>query len=240
MEPWYRLAVIIVKPLVRLTMRCEFRGQENIPRRGGCIIAPNHISYADPFVVALFIHNTGRRPRYLGKAGLWKVPFVKQVLTGARQIPVYRATADASSALRAAVAAVNSGECVVVYPEGTITGDPDLWPMLAKTGVARLALTTGAPVIPVANWGAQEFLPYPQKRPRLFPRKRSVVVAGPPVDLSAWVGQDLTIDVLRSATAAVMADITALLAEVRGEAAPQFVHDPAAHGSRRDDERRTA
>jgi 1-acyl-sn-glycerol-3-phosphate acyltransferase len=230
---------MIVKPLVRVLFRCDFRGQDHIPRTGGCIIAPNHISYADPFVIALFVHDTGRRPRYLAKAGLWKLPFVKQVLTGARQIPVYRATADASSALRAAVDAVAKGECVVVYPEGTITGDPDLWPMVGKTGVARLALATGAPVIPVANWGSHDLLPYPSTRPRLLPRKRAAAVAGPPVDLSAWAGAEPTTESLRAVTAAVMADVAALLGTIRGEVAPEVLHDPGA--SRHDPrERRSA
>lgn len=239
MEPWYRVAVVIVKPLVRALFRCDFRGQENVPRTGGCIIAPNHISYADPFVVALFVHETGRRPRYLAKAGLWKIAFVKQVLSGAGQIPVYRSTADASSALRAAVAAVERGECVVIYPEGTITGDPALWPMLGKTGVARLALSTGAPVIPLANWGAHELLPYPGRRLRLLPRKRAVVVAGPPVDLSRWADAELTTESLREVTDAVLSDVTALLADVRGEAAPLTVHDPRA-GRPEPGERRSA
>ena len=76
----------------------------------------------------------------------------------AGQIPVYRETGRAADAYRAAVAAVRGGEGVAVYPEGTLTRDPDLWPMVGKTGVARLALDDAGPVIPVAQWGAQDLL----------------------------------------------------------------------------------
>nr|BFE82967.1 hypothetical protein GCM10020093_055680 [Planobispora longispora] len=107
------------------------------------------------------------------------------------------------------------------YPEGTCTRDPDFWPMEGKTGVARLALQTGVPVIPVAHWGAQEILPYGEKRPRLLPRKTFRVLVGPPVDLSKYDGLPLQADVLREATADIMAAITALLAELREEKPPR-------------------
>ena len=119
---------------------------------------------------------------------------------------------------------------MIVYPEGTATRDPDLWPMVAKTGVARLALTTGAPVIPIAHWGAQEILPYGSKKPHLFPRKTVRMAAGPPVDLSAYAGQRLGASTLRAATDDIMADITALLAKIRQETPPAVPWDPAAGG----------
>src|SRR6266480_5081245 len=112
------------------------------------------------------------------------------------------------------------GACVIVYPEGTASRDPDLWPMVGKTGVARLALVTGAPVIPVAHWGAQVILPYGSKKPHLVPRHLVRMLAGPAVDLSAYRGQPLGREVLRGATAAVMADITGLLVQLRGKEPP--------------------
>ena len=126
--------------------------------------------------------------------------------------------------------ALAAGACVIVYPEGTASRDPDLWPMVGKTGAARLALTTSAPVIPIAHWGAQDVLPYGSKRPHLFPRKTVTMVAGPPVDLSAHAGQRLSASTLRAATAAIMADITALLAKIRQEVPPAAPWDPAAGG----------
>lgn len=221
MEPWYRVAVIIIRPLLWLFFKTDFRGREHLPPKGtGFIVAVNHISYADPFGVALFLHQYKRRPRFLAKSSLFSIPFAKQILNGAKQIPVFRETADAGNALRAAVQAVRDGECVVVYPEGTVTRDPEGWPMMSKTGVARLALETGAPVIPIGQWGAQEFLAYHEKKPHLFPRKTLRATAGPPVDLSAWQGKDLTAEVLREATAKIMGEVTALVAEIRGETPP--------------------
>jgi 1-acyl-sn-glycerol-3-phosphate acyltransferase len=104
--------------------------------------------------------------------------------------------------------------------------------MVGKTGTARLALLSGAPVIPVAQWGAQEILDsYRTPGVHLLPRHTMTVVAGPPVDLSPWQGKELTSDVLREATAAVMHDITQLLEKIRGEQAPSqaFVF----HGERK-------
>jgi hypothetical protein len=100
--------------------------------------------------------------------------------------------------------------------------------MVGKTGVARLALTTGAPVIPVAHWGAQVILPYGSSKPHLVPRHQVRMLAGPPVDLSAYAGRPLGREVLRAATDAVMTDITGLLAQLRGKSPPAVRFDPAA------------
>ena len=226
MEPWYRFAVIVIRPLLWLLFRTDFRGRDNLPRSGGVIVAVNHISYADPFAVALFLHINKRRPRFMAKHSLFKIPLAKQVLHGAKQIPVYRNTADARLALRAAVQAVRDGECVVVYPEGTVTKDPDMWPMAAKTGVARLALETGAPVVPIGQWGAHEFLGR-KKKFSVLPRKVLRARCGPPVDLSAWQGAEPTTEVLRAVTSKVMHDVTALVAEIRGEEPPATPFVPA-------------
>ena len=170
-------------------------------------------------------------PRILAKSTLFhgKGPggwFVRRVLRGTGQIPVQRHTTDASLALHAAVEALEKGEMVAIYPEGTVTREPDKWPMVAKTGVARLALLSGAPVIPVAQWGAQEILDsYRTPGLHLLPRHLMTVVAGPPVDLSVWLDRELSVDVLRDATAAVMAAITDLLEQVRGESAPEQVFE---------------
>ena len=219
---WYRLAAIICKPLLVLFFKREWRGMENIPEHGGFITVVNHNSYLDPLSYGHFQYNTGRVPRFLAKAGLFDIPIVGTVLRGTGQIPVYRETADAADAFRAAVKAVKAGECVAVYPEGTLTRDPDLWPMSGKTGAARLALLTGAPVIPVAQWGANHAMPpyAKKKRLRLFPRKTLKVLAGPPVDLSAYLGKEPTAEVLREATDVIMDAVTALLAELRQETPP--------------------
>jgi 1-acyl-sn-glycerol-3-phosphate acyltransferase len=162
------------------------------------------------------------------KSPVFDVKIIGPLLSKFGQLPVYRGRADAALVLKEAEQRIGRGACVIFYPEGTASRDPQQWPMVAKTGVARLALSTGAPVIPVACWGAQVILPYGDKRPRLFPRKTVKIAAGPPVDLSAFAGQPLTADVLRRATDVIMADITGLLAGLRGEQSPAVPYDPRA------------
>jgi 1-acyl-sn-glycerol-3-phosphate acyltransferase len=223
---WYRLAAVIAKPPLIALFKRDWRGMENIPDDGGFITAVNHNSHLDPFAYAHFQYNTGRVPRFLAKAGLFSPFLVGSFMRGTGQIPVFRATADAAVAFRAAVEAVNKGECVVFYPEGTLTRDPDLWPMVSKTGVARVAMLTKAPVIPIAQWGANELLPPYAKKPSLFPRKTHRVLVGPPVDLSAYYGREPTVEVLREATDTIMEAVKELLAELRGEPAPPGLYDP--------------
>ncbi|MEO3768013.1 lysophospholipid acyltransferase family protein [Streptomyces sp. B8F3] len=222
---WYRLVAAICKPPLRLLVKRDWRGAEHIPADGGFITAVNHNSYLDPFFYAHFQYNTGRVPRFLAKDGLFKKGVVGTVMRGTGQIPVYRESTDASKAFRAAVKAVEDGECVAFYPEGTLTRDPDLWPMKGKTGAARVALVTRAPVIPVAHWGANELLP-PYGKPRPFPRKTFHLLAGPPVDLSDFYGKEPTPQVLAEVTEVIMDAVTRLLEELRGEQAPAARFDP--------------
>ena len=233
---WYGLAAVLLKPLTWLTMRKDWRGHEHIPATGGVILAANHISHADPIAFADYIvFGNGRAARFLAKSTLFKGNgLVGRVMRGARQIPVHRHTADASLALRDAVQALQQGECVAIYPEGTVSRDPDKWPMRAKTGVARLALLSGAPVVPVAQWGAQEIVDsYRTKGLHLLPPHTMHLVAGPAVDLSAYAGKELTVEVLRGATDDIMRAITALLEQLRGETAPDEVFDPASATAQR-------
>lgn len=222
---WYRLVVVVLKPLLLLFTKRDWRGRENVPRTGGVILAVNHISYVDPLTLSHFVHDLPREPRFLAKAEIFRLPLLGRIVRGADQIPVHRNSADAAVALRDAVEALERGECLIIYPEGTVTRDPELWPMVGRTGVARLALTTGCPVVPVAQWGAHEILMPYAKRPRLLPRKTIRYSAGPAVDLSEFAGEPLTADVLRPATDKVMAAIRVLLADLRGEPAPADVWD---------------
>jgi 1-acyl-sn-glycerol-3-phosphate acyltransferase len=199
---------------------------ENIPADGGFITAVNHNSHVDPFAYAHFQYNTGRVPRFLAKHGLFKKGFVGAVMRGTGQIPVYRESTDALSAFRAAIDAVERGECVAFYPEGTLTRDPDLWPMTGKTGAARVALETRCPVVPVAQWGANLLLPPYAKKPDLLPRKTHHVLAGPPVDLARFYDKEFTPELLKEATEVIMAAITAQLEVLRGEKAPATPYDP--------------
>jgi 1-acyl-sn-glycerol-3-phosphate acyltransferase len=227
---WFRLAVVLLRrPLLLLTKR-DWGGTDNLPAQGGIVVCTNHVSYFDPLAFAHFVYDNGRVPRFLGKAALFGIPFVGTVLRGAGQIPVYRESADAGKAFSAAVDAVHRGECVAIYPEATITRDPYGWPMVGKTGAARVALATGAPVVPIAQWGPQDVLAPYGKRLRLFPRKTMHVLAGPPVDLSEFMGRQVDAELLRAVTEKIMAGITALLEQIRGDKAPQVRFDPRKAG----------
>jgi 1-acyl-sn-glycerol-3-phosphate acyltransferase len=224
---WRLLSVIALRPLLHLIVRNKWSGQENIPKAGGVIIAPNHLSYLDWGTDALYFYDAGRYPTFMIKASMFKVPFIGWFLYKAGQLPVHRGRTDAGLVLKQAEQALQEGAAVIVYPEATATRDPDHWPMVAKTGVARLALTTGVPVIPVAHWGTQEILPYGSKKFRLFPRGTVRTVAGKPVDLSKWAGQKTSARALRDATAAIMEEITALVAQLREEEPPAVPFDPS-------------
>lgn len=199
----------------------DWRGGEKLNFSGGVVVAMNHLSWFDPFVAGHFCHDNGRQVRFLAKAEIFKIPGLGSVLKSAGQIPVKRRDSEAAAgSLLLAMEAVRKGQCIVIYPEGTLTRDPNLWPMSAKTGAARIALTTGVPVIPAAQWGPQEVLKPYGKAFKLFPRKTMHVWAGDPVNLDDLRDQPITAATLREATDRIMREVTLLLASQRGEIAP--------------------
>jgi 1-acyl-sn-glycerol-3-phosphate acyltransferase len=226
---WW-VAVPIVKPVLLLTTKPHWVDGEKIPAEGGCIVVFNHISEVDPLIAAHVIYDHGRIPRYLAKANLFKNRFLGFFLRACGQIPVERLSKNAAGAFDAAVAAVRHGELVVVYPEGTITRDPDLWPMVGKSGAARIALETRAPVVPIGQWGAQEVLAPYARKPDLFPRKRIEMKVGDPVDLADLYDQERTPAVVKQATERIMTALTGLVEEVRGQRAPEERFDPREAG----------
>ncbi|GAB3864550.1 lysophospholipid acyltransferase family protein [Nocardioides maradonensis] len=226
------LACFIVKPFMWATTKRTWLNPERIPESGGFVIAMNHLSHIDPVTAALIVYDYGRLPRYLAKAGLWDNKWLRLILDGAEQIPVERESGG-SQAFTAAVQAVRDGKAIVVYPEATITRDPDLWPMKGKSGAARIALETGCPVIPVGQWGAQDLLAPYTTRPHLMPpRKRLVQSIGEPVDLSDLAVKEQAPEVVAEATERIMAAITAELEQIRGEKAPAHRWDMAVDGDR--------
>src|SRR5690349_17974533 len=226
------VAASILKPtLLSATSRTWIDG-EKIPATGGCIVVINHISHVDPLLSAHFVYDHGRLPRYLAKSGLFTNKYLGGFLSSAGQIPVERLSRNAIGAYDAAVKAIAAGECIVIYPEGTLTRDPDLWPMKGKTGAARIALATGCPVIPVGQWGAQDVLPPYTKKPLLVPRKNIVMKAGDPVQLDDLLAQPQGPETTAQATDRIMAAITAIVADLRGETPPAERFDPRARGVR--------
>jgi 1-acyl-sn-glycerol-3-phosphate acyltransferase len=152
----YPAAKAVFFPPLRYGLRWTIEGAQNIPERGATIVASNHVSYLDPLTLAFVANRRGRRVRFLAKSELFENPVLGALLRGAHQIPVYRGTADSSGALSAAIEALAQGECVAVFPEGTISQDFE--PMRGKSGTARLAQASGVGVVPVGLWGSHRIL----------------------------------------------------------------------------------
>jgi len=223
---WFRFGAAILRPILNLIVKKDWRGGEKLPQSGPAIVVCNHLSYLDPLTFTHFLYNNGRAPRYLGKESVFRVPIVGRVIRGAGQIPVSRESKDAVKGLEHAIAVLKAGHLLGVYPEGTLTRDENLWPMRAKTGVARLALMTGTPVYPCASWGPEKVLPPYSKKIRLFPRTRVSIMMGEPVDLSRWQGRADDPLAIEEAADHIMDRITTLLETLRNEKAPAVRFDP--------------
>jgi len=204
-EPVYgALRATLVLPL-RVALRWTVEGAHRIPVRGPVILASNHVSYLDPLVLGYLADRRHRRVRFLAKHELFDKRVMGAVLRQAHQIPVARDSADAAGSLDAAVAALAAGECVGVFPEGTIS--LDLEPMVGKTGTARLAAASGVPVTPVGLWGAQRIL-FKGRKPRWRWGVAESVYVGDPVPV-------VPDDDVRTSTDRIMGAITACVAEAR-------------------------
>jgi 1-acyl-sn-glycerol-3-phosphate acyltransferase len=217
---WQRFAAAVVIPTLAVWTRRHWSGMAHIPREGGVILAANHASEFDPLVVARYVYGAGRWPQFLAKSSLFGIKLLGPFLRACKQIPVRRGTVDAARALDAAVAAVEAGDAVIVYPEGTTPKSGDLWPQRGKTGIARLYLQTRAPVVPIITWGAQHIYDPRARKLRMRPRTPVTVVAGPALDLSKWDGAPMTPANLYALTDEIMIALRDMLAEVRDEPAP--------------------
>jgi 1-acyl-sn-glycerol-3-phosphate acyltransferase len=222
----YRTALRIVRFLLHFLTNTTREGLANVPAEGPVIVAGNHISTFDPIVLAATVAAAGRRPRAMATGGLFRAPVLGPLLHRSGFIPVHRRSDNPAAALEPALDALRNGQIVMLYPEGRITTDPDYWPLPARTGVVRLALDTGAPVVPVAQWGAQLVIPNgrsPLYAVRSVVRRRRVrVLMGEPIDLRARLGVQSAADAsprqLRDGAACVMAAIEDLLVPLRGGA----------------------
>lgn len=225
--PWsYHVVIGAVRPVLMAVTRREWSGGEHVPPSGGFIVAANHYSEVDVFMMAHFLVDHGRAPFFLAKSGLFTVPLLGKALLHLEQVPVHRATSRAGGALVEAREALAEGKCIAIMPEGTLTRDPGMWPMKAKSGVGRLALSSRAPVVPIGTWGAQEVLDRYARRPgNLLKRPVQKVKAGPPVDLADLYDRADDPKAQVEATARVMAAITDLVAELRGETPPEVPYE---------------
>ena len=202
MEPLFRLVEEVLRLPVRRGLRWRVEGLERIPASGPVLLASNHLSYFDPIAIGNLCHLAGRRVRFLAKAELFRNRFVAAALRNMGQIPVERGTGDAG-ALDTAAAALRAGECVHVFPEGTISND--LEPMAGKTGLARLARAAGVDVVPVGLWGTHRVIPAGGGKARRF-RTPIVVVVGEAVPVGPSANPRETTDRIMAGICAAVAD----------------------------------
>ncbi len=221
----FRIAVFFGLPFLKIFTKWKWQGFDQLAHHeGGIVVATNHTSWFDPLAVAHPLWANDRPPRFLGKESVFRVPIFGWIISSAGQIRVYRESSEAVFALRDAVVAAESGECVVVYPEGTITRDPHLWPMKWKTGAVRIALESGCPLFPMVQWGSHNVIGPYKKELRLLPRKTMYVWLGEPIDLVRYRDKELTPELLHEATDHLMLTIARMEGEIRGEAPPAVLY----------------
>ncbi|MCI6583634.1 MAG: 1-acyl-sn-glycerol-3-phosphate acyltransferase [Mobiluncus sp.] len=229
----YAFAAAPVRLLLILLMKRRYLGAENLPVEG-FIAAANHVTELDSTTFGHFLLANKVSVRIMIKESMMHWPVIGFFAKRSRMIPVFRSSSHAADSLAAAKAALRVGECVGIFPEGTLTRDPQLWPMKGHTGAARLALETRVPVVPIAQWGAHRTLE-PYGKLHWPPRGLVQVRAGAPVDLADLYGRQDDHEAVEEATARIMRAITDLLATLRpGETppAPDKIWDMKRDGDR--------
>ena len=224
------LVAIVIAPILRLMFTIKTTGKENLPQ-GGYILVGNHLSYLDPFSFAysVYIHMK-RVPHYLAKESIFRIPIIGKILPKVGQIPVYRGGKSNEEPLRAAKEFLKAGQVVVIFPEGTLTRDPDQWPMRGKAGAIRLAVELGLPIVPCGQWGVEKVLGNYSKKFRPNPFHVVRVKIGKPMFFPELEAKTPTAQELADATDKVMREISAIVGELRGETPPAQLWDPTKVG----------
>ena len=224
------LVAIVIAPILRLMFTIKTSGKENLPE-GGYILVGNHLSYLDPFSFAYSVYlHMKRVPHYLAKESIFRIPIIGKLLPKVGQIPVYRGGKSNEEPLRAAKEFLKAGQVVVVFPEGTLTRDPDQWPMRGKAGAIRLAVELGLPIVPCGQWGVEKVLGNYSKKFRPNPFHVVRVKIGKPMFFRELEGKTPTTQELASATDKVMHEIANIVGELRGETPPKELWDPTKVG----------
>ncbi|MEV0569791.1 1-acyl-sn-glycerol-3-phosphate acyltransferase [Dactylosporangium sp. NPDC050588] len=196
-DPWrvprlWRFLLVLAREVVRPVARMRVTGDVPAELRGGPVVfAVNHIGPFDPVAMSAACRVARLAPRLMATGGLFRAPVVGSMMRAAGHIRINRRQADVGNAVDVVADALAVGSHVLGYPEGRITLDPGMWPERGKTGMARIALRTGVPVVPVAQWGAHEVAAWGGFGPTVRTLGRSLlrrpvvrVHFGAPVDLS--------------------------------------------------------
>lgn len=222
MRPFYRFASRgAIIPFLKVVSKQRVTGVENIPESGGFVAVANHLSDLDSLTTMRALVDADVPAYSLAKSSLFEIPVLGHVFKAGGQIPVYRESSRAGNALVEAERRLRAGDVIMVFPEGTLSRDPLQWPMTGKTGAARLAMATGAPILPMGQWGAQEIIDSFGGGFHPFPRKEVRILIGTTFDLSAYGSDTTDREAVRAATAEIMGRITNLVEQLRGQKAPR-------------------
>jgi len=226
-----RLLANILRPFVRLLYKIEVTGTENLPKTGGYVLAANHVTTLDALAVAYMMYfRLHRAPHFLAKEGLFRTPIVGPVLLACGQIPVFRSGRNNTDPMQSAYDVLNAGHIIGIFPEGTLTREPDQWPMWARTGAIRLSLETGVPIIPVGQWGTEAVMETYSSKIRPKPWHKVRIVIGKPISMDPYKDKKMSTEDLVELSDQVMVEITKLVEELRGEKAPVKRFVPSEHG----------
>ena len=220
-----------LRPAVALLFRIKVTGKENLPKTGGYVLAANHVTEIDAVAVAyMMFFKLKRAPHFLAKEGLFRTPVIGPILLACGQIPVFRTGRGNKDPMESAYKVLRSGHCIGIFPEGSLTRDPNQWPMRARTGAIRLALETGVPIVPLGQWGTEQVMETYESKIRPKPWHSVNMIIGKPIDMSGYADKKLSVDELVELSDDVMVEITKLVEELRGEKAPDKRFVPSEHG----------
>ena len=226
---FYSFAKGVLTPIMTPWVKFSVTGEENLPTEGGFLLVSNHLSNVDPLCLCWYFMKRNTAVRFLAKKSMFSVPVFGWIIKGMGLIPVNR-DSNPSAVLAPTREALTAGEVVGIYPEGTLTRDPDQWPMEFKSGAARLALDTGVTVIPLSQWGPQDIMaPYNAKGMDMRPGRRISYHFGAPVELSDLIGPagSEDHDAVNAATARILQAVREGVGQLRGLPVPDTVWDPA-------------
>ncbi len=221
----------LLRYFVLLMFRIKVTGKENLPKTGGYVLVANHVTTLDALAVAyMMFFKLKRAPHFLAKEGLFRTPIVGPVLLACGQIPVFRTGRGNKDPMKSAYTVLRSGHCIAIFPEGSLTREPNQWPMRARTGAIRLALETGVPIVPLGQWGTEKVMDTYSSKLRPKPWHKVNMIIGKPIDMTVYKDKKVNVADLLALSDDVMIEITKLVEDLRGEKAPAKRFVPSEHG----------